>query len=74
MQFMFFCSIKHSARYLTYVHAGITCQRPCRGQVITAQHCGDDSITIHLPDHGSIHKVDQSILIHCNACRNRNTA
>lgn len=55
--------------YLSYVHASITGQRSCRSQVIAAQHCGNDPIPIHFPDHSAVHKVDQTISVNCNPCR-----
>lgn len=51
------------------MHAGIAGQRSCRGQVVAAQHCGDDSITIHFSDHSPVHKVDQTVSIYCNPCK-----
>lgn len=65
------CGCVRNALYvnLSYVHAGIAGQRSCRGQVVAAQHCGNDSVTIHFPDHRSVHKVDESVLIGCNPWR-----
>lgn len=50
------------------MHTGITGQRSCRGQIIAPQHRGDDPIAIHFPDHGPVHKVDQTVLIDRDAC------
>lgn len=44
--------------YLADVHAGITGQRSCWGQIIGAKQRGYYSILIHFSDHGPINKVD----------------
>lgn len=50
------------------MHASITGQRASRSEVIRPQQCGDDAVPVYLADHGAIHKVDEAILVHCNAC------
>lgn len=55
--------------YLSNMHASITGQRASRCEVIRPQQCGDDTVPVHLADHGAIHKVYEAILVHCNACK-----
>lgn len=45
-------------KYLADVHASITGQWSCWGQVIGAKQSGYYSILIHFSDHGPINKVD----------------
>lgn len=54
------------ARYLSYVHAGVAGQRARRGQVVAAQHGGDDPVAVHLPDHRSVHEVDEPVFVNRN--------
>lgn len=54
---------------LADVHAGVTAERPDRGQIVGFYQSGDDAILIHLTDHRGIHKVHQPILIHSDAWR-----
>lgn len=63
-----FCKNKtKSLSYLRNVHNRVTAERPSRCQVIGTQHSGDDPILINPPDHGAIHKVNQSKLVHGDA-------
>lgn len=57
--------------YLSDMHAGITGQRTSRCEVIRPQQGWDDAIPVYFPDHGTIHKVDEPVLIHSNACVDR---
>ena len=50
-------------RHLSDVHAGVTGQGSRRGQVMAAEHRGDDPVKIHFPDHRPVHKVDQTVSI-----------
>lgn len=51
------------------VHNGVAAQRSSRGKVIGPQQGGNDAVRIHLPYHGPIHKVDQSVLVNGNPWR-----
>ncbi len=53
--------------YLSNMHAGITGQRTSRCEVIRPQKCWDDAIPVYFPDHGTVHEVDEPVLIHSNA-------
>ncbi len=53
--------------YLSDMHAGITGQRTSRCEVIRPQKCWDDAIPVYFPDHGTIHEVNEPVLIHSNA-------
>lgn len=57
---------KHFARHLSDVHAGITGQGSSGGQVVAADHRGDDPVKIHFPDHCPVHKIDQAVSISSN--------
>lgn len=57
---------KDFARYLSDVHAGITGQGASGGQVVAAEHRGDDPVEIHFPDHRPVHKINQTVSISGN--------
>lgn len=52
--------------HLGHVHARVTAQWSDSCEVIGAQQGGDDSVLVHLPDHGGINKVHKPILVYCN--------
>ena len=56
----------HRGSYLGHVHAGVTAQWPDGSEVIGAQQGGDNSVLVHLPDHGGIDKVHEAILVYSN--------
>lgn len=55
------------------MHAGVASQRPGRGQVVAAEDRGDDPITVHLPDHGPVHEVDQAVSVHRDPWKSADT-
>lgn len=54
--------------HLIDVHAIVTGQRASRCQVIRTEESGDDAVLVHFSDCGAINKINQPILVHCNAC------
>lgn len=53
--------------YLRDIHDRITAEGPGRGKIIGAQQGRDDPILINASDHGAIHEVNQTGLVHCDA-------
>ena len=53
--------------HLADVHAGVAAEGPDGGEVVGTQQGGDDAVLVDLPDHGGVHEVHESILIHRNS-------
>lgn len=43
------------------MHAGVTGQGAGGGQVVAAEHRGDDPVKVHFPDHRPVHEIDQTV-------------
>lgn len=54
--------------HLVDVHAAVTRQGPSWRQIIGTQESGDDAVLVYLPDGGAVHKINQAILVHSDAC------
>lgn len=54
--------------HLIDIHAVVTGQRTCRCQVVGTEESGNDAVLVHLSDSGAIDEINQTVLVHGDAC------